>query len=625
MLRSSASPSSRRAPRRALLPAALAAFLVALAIPVGSAWASNSTAVAVSVPNTSDAGPIPNAVVTSVSCPSAGTCTAVGEYQDNIGITHAMTLNYASGTWTSVEMYAPTNAPDYTFSDLNAVSCVSVGNCVAVGDYRVSTIAEESFYAVETSGNWARGVALPVPSDAGSDPAETSFTGVSCVPGGTTCQLLGEYLTSSPLGIVHSAVDTYVFGTGLSGTVQEIAQTSGQDGIGLNSIACTAAASCVAVGAQASAESETAAYSVEASGVWSPAITLQNPNDTSTPEEYLSSISCVSTGNCVTGGDWLSNNGNAYAETYTLSGGSGTSTETWNKPVTLGEPSTLNDPFVDAISCVGSVTECTLSGSLTNNQGELLAATAQMTDGHWGQLAAATAPSGAVPDHELLGISCAAGNECTAVGYYNTGGITGGTEGMGATWVTALPPGPVTSLAVRPQSDTSLHASWQAPADTGSGIGHYEVTTQIVGGSVKDDGPFTPTSATITNLQPGATYRVRVDVVATDGQTSSVAEATVTLPATLPSAVRSTSAVGVVHGLRITWGAPSSTGGSRITSYKVAADCSGTMRTMHVGDATHKVTMAGLPGNVSCVVRVWASNKVGIGPSSAPVIAKTLS
>ena len=52
---------------------------------------------------------------------------------------------------------APNNAQDDTFSDLNSVSCVSVGNCVAVGDYRISTVQTESYYAVETSGLWARG------------------------------------------------------------------------------------------------------------------------------------------------------------------------------------------------------------------------------------------------------------------------------------------------------------------------------------------------------------------------------------------------------------------------------------------------------------------------------------
>jgi hypothetical protein len=529
-----------------------------------------------------------------------------------------MATNEVAGSWTSTPILAPSNAPDYTFSDLNAVSCVSAGNCIGVGDYRISTVQTESYYAVETSGTWARGQELQVPADAGSSPAETTFVGASCTAGGT-CQLLGEYLTSSALGIVHSVVDTYVFGTGITGSPQEISQLSGEDGIALSSISCPSATSCVAVGTQASSESETAVYVAETAGEWGTPTTLENPADTSTPEEYLSSVSCVAVGDCVAAGDWLSNSGNAYGETYTDEAG------VWAQPVAIGEPSTLNNPFVDDISCVGVVTYCTVVGALNDDSGDLLAASAQMTNGHWGQLALATAPVGAVPDHELLSVSCTTGVQCAAVGYYNTPGSTGGTEAMAATWAPALPPGPVTDLSGSAVNDTTVHLSWQAPSDTGSGLGHYEVTSALVGGGGTDDGPFTSTAATISKLQPGGTYKMRVTVVATDGQTSSVVEFTVSVPATKPSITKITHVVGIPAGLKVFWSSPKSTGGSPITSYKLTIKCGGTLRSLHYGGTTHKATVTSLKANTSCTARIAASNKVGAGPPSAPVSGTTLS
>jgi hypothetical protein len=605
--------------RRSVAMASLAATacIATILIPAGAAWAVTPTApVGIQFPLPLAAGPLPDAVSTAVSCSSAGNCSAVGQYQDQIGITQSMATNEVSGSWSATPILAPSNAPDYTFSDLNGVACVSAGNCIGVGDYRISTIQTESYYAVETSGTWARGQELGVPADAGSNPAETTFVSASCTAGGT-CQLLGEYLTSSPLGIVHSVVDTYVFGTGITGSPQEISQLAGENGIALSSISCASATSCVAVGAQASSQSETPVYVQETAGTWGTPTPLQNPNDTSPPEEYLSSVSCVAVGDCVAGGDWLSSSGSAYGETYTEQAG------VWSTPVAIGEPSNLNNPFIDSVSCVGAVTSCTLVGALTDNQGELRAASAQMTNGHWGQLAPATDPAGAIPNNEFLSVSCT-GVQCAAVGYFNTPGTTGGPEAMGASWDPSLPPGPVTGLTGNAVGDSSIHLSWQAPVDTGSGFGHYEVTSALVGGHGSDDGPFAGTSATITSLAPGGTYRMKVTVVATDGQTSTVAEFTVSLPATKPSSVKITRVVGIAGGLKVFWGSPKSTGGSPITSYKVTLNCSGTHRTMHVGGTTHRATFGGLKGNVSCTARVDASNKVGAGPSSAPVTGRTL-
>ena len=525
-----------------------------------------------------------------------------------------MAEDLKAGVWTASPILAPANAPDYTFSDLNAVSCVSVGNCVGVGDYRVSTIQTEGFYVVETAGNWgARGVVLPVPADAQSTPAQTTFISASCVPGGTTCQLLGEYVTSTIPPSIHSVVDTYVFGTGLTGSPKEIGQVSGQDGIALTSISCVTATNCVAVGSQSKSFASEATYVQETAGTWGSPSVLKNPRSPTIPFEFLSSVSCVTAGNCVTVGDYASASANVFAESYTESGGH------WAAAVDIGEPAKLTNPFVDAVSCVTTVTTCTIVGALSDSQGSLRAATAQMTAGHWGQLAPAGVPAGGITDHEMLGVSCTTGVQCTSVGYYNLNTVTGGTEAMAATWTIGTPPGPVTGLHKLNDSTTSATIAWTAPASAGAGIDHYEITATLPGTAPVDKGPASGTSSVVTKLTPGGTYRLKVVTVATDGQTSSPTTLTVELPATVPSAPKITSVVGLPHGLSVSWTPPKSTGGAAIRIYKVATNCAGTVKVVHFAGTARNGHVTGLHAGVSCVVRVAAVNKVGAGPSSAPV------
>jgi|GEM_PF-4610948 len=586
--------------------------IVAVVVPIGVAGATTSTPTGIELPLALNAGPVPNAVATDVSCASAGSCSAVGTYQDTIGIAHAMAFTLSAGTWTSQQILAPVNAPDYTFSDLNAISCFGVGNCVAVGDYKISTIQTESFYAVETSGAWARGLELPVPADAGSSPALTSFQSVSCVVGGS-CQMVGVYLTSG--NEVHSVVDTFSGGT-LSGSPKEFSPVGSNLGIELGAISCSTATTCVAVGAQAGQSAENATYVEDNAGVWGNGVIVANPKDPSNPAEYLASVSCVAPGDCLAAGNWVDKNGNGFSETFTESGGS------WGHAIDIPVSSKFNNPFADSVSCVSSVKSCTVVGGVSDNGGALHAATAQMTNGKWGQFALTGVPFGAITDHELLGVSCTSGVQCTAVGYYNTSGATGGTEAMGATWVTGLPPGTVTGLHGTEVNSHTAHLNWYSPVNIGVGVSHFEITATLVGGATVDEGPIVGLMATVTKLAPGGTYHLGVTTVADDGQTSATAMVTVRIPATKPSAPRITSVTGIPRGLRASWSPPASTGGASISGYKVTMNCGGAVHTVHFSGSARHGSIRGLPAGSTCVVRVYATNRAGVGPSSRPATGR---
>jgi hypothetical protein len=86
------------------------------------------------------------AVVESVSCASAGNCVVGGSYQPGSGSIQAFVDSEVNGTWQSAEQVPGTatlNAGDSAAVD--SVSCGSAGNCSAVGTYTNSSGYVEGF------------------------------------------------------------------------------------------------------------------------------------------------------------------------------------------------------------------------------------------------------------------------------------------------------------------------------------------------------------------------------------------------------------------------------------------------------------------------------------------------
>src|SRR2546426_1060419 len=72
----------------------------------------------------------------SVSCPSAGNCGAVGVYRDGAGHFQGVLLTESAGTWVAgVEATLPAGAATDPSVSLPSVSCASAGNCSAAGSY----------------------------------------------------------------------------------------------------------------------------------------------------------------------------------------------------------------------------------------------------------------------------------------------------------------------------------------------------------------------------------------------------------------------------------------------------------------------------------------------------------
>jgi hypothetical protein len=140
--------------------------------------------------------------VSSVSCRSAGYCTAGGYYLTGFhnGKYQAFVVSEAKGVWGSAGEVPGTGA-------LNAggqvgsvvVSCASAGNCAVAGDYEDKSHHTQAFITGSAGGRWAVAEAIPgsVGLNKGGDASPTS---VSCASV-TSCAVGGFYDATPSFGL----------------------------------------------------------------------------------------------------------------------------------------------------------------------------------------------------------------------------------------------------------------------------------------------------------------------------------------------------------------------------------------------------------------------------------------
>jgi hypothetical protein len=134
----------------------------------------------------------------SVSCASVGNCSAVGSYFGTSNKMHVVLLTETAGHWArGVKAALPVSAgADQEEFGVNSVSCSSAGNCTAAGTYsgpgRDNT---QPLLLTENAGKWARGVGVALPVDA-SAPYQYSWVTVSC-SSAQNCSGVGFYTDNS--------------------------------------------------------------------------------------------------------------------------------------------------------------------------------------------------------------------------------------------------------------------------------------------------------------------------------------------------------------------------------------------------------------------------------------------
>ena len=132
----------------------------------------------------------------SASCASAGNCSAGGFYIDSSGHNQAFVVSQVNGTWhTAIEVPGTAALNQGGFAEIRSVSCATAGNCSAGGNYKDSSGLIQAFVVSQTGGTWH--TAIEVPGTAALNRGGLADIGsVSCAAAGE-CSAGGDYVDSS--------------------------------------------------------------------------------------------------------------------------------------------------------------------------------------------------------------------------------------------------------------------------------------------------------------------------------------------------------------------------------------------------------------------------------------------
>ena len=339
-------------------------LLVALAAAAPAAWASTNanwgTGVEAALPD--NAGPDPEVSLLSVSCTSPGDCTALGNYIDSTGNRQGLLLTQTSGVWgTGVDPVPPTNAGPKLF--LESLSCPSAGNCTAVGFYKDSAGSYEGLLLSETEGTWGTGVEATLPANAAPDP-EAGLEELSC-PSASNCTAIGSYIDSS--GIQQGLLLTEtagVWGTGVEAAIP--ANAASDPEILPEDLSCSSPGNCTAVGNYTTSAGDFEGFLLtETSGTWGTGVEATGPANAEGSRLFLHGVSCPSVGNCSGVGDYFDRSGNNQGLLLSETAG------VWGTGVEATIPANGDskpnvDVFIEGVQCP-SAGNCTAVGHYLAN------------------------------------------------------------------------------------------------------------------------------------------------------------------------------------------------------------------------------------------------------------------
>jgi hypothetical protein len=331
-------------------------------------------------------GPLPRAgagygyLLPGVSCDAATTCAAAGGTQmPGSGATLAEALS--GTTWTQ----QATPDPGSSYNALYGISCASATSCVAVGNYLASSgdhdpLAEAGNPATNS---WSV-QSTPVPAGA---TFTSQLNSVSC-PAASSCEAAGWYENSS--GTDVTLAEKW---NGTVWTVQSTPNPAGASANYLQSISCTTASACTAVGYDTNNSGDTVTLAEAWNGTtWSIQTT---PNPAASPTTQLNGVSCTSASVCTAVGSY-----NASGDTVTLA-------EIWNgttwKIHHPPNPAGTGNAQLASVSCQ-TATACTAVGSYQDSSGNYLTLAETRSGTTW-SIQTTPNPSAAPNNSYLTGVS----------------------------------------------------------------------------------------------------------------------------------------------------------------------------------------------------------------------------
>ena len=320
----------------------------------------------------------------AVSCTAANQCTAVGTSSqitwESQTETMPLAMRWNGSSWS---LQATTHPEQPSASMLEAISCSSSAQCVAVG--------KEGYGPGNFAGYWNGNKWAIVGQEAIAPELGVGSAAVSCAPL-STCMAIGSSAGVSGTWVVHQFSE----GSGYNEEFTEFASPPGAVSVNLRSLSCTSASACVAVGYyEENGEYKTLAETFD--GSWS----IQETPGGGDGHEALRSVSCVSATYCMAVGEA---NAEPFAASWDGEGWSATEPE-------------ASDGGLKSVSC-RSASFCMAVGD--TDEGEIVT---ERWDGEsWSAVETdLESEVEGLAEARLSGVSCTAASSCSAVGSYLVG------------------------------------------------------------------------------------------------------------------------------------------------------------------------------------------------------------
>jgi len=329
------------------------------------------------VPTAAAAAP-ESAWLSSVSCPTATTCFAVGGSDPN---DEAFVMRWADGVWSAVNLPIPGGVDT---ESLQAVSCAAADRCVAIGRARTGSDVRP-FVATWNGVKWTS-TTLAMKAQ------HWTFHGISC-PSASMCIAIGEVYVS----------DRHPFALRKSGSTWALMGAPRTNGSVLDSVSCRTTTSCIAVGRTPKLRP----YIVRWNGNgWS---TMWSPMPPNRRFALLHDVVCPTATRCFAVGNVSGRNGYGFVLSWNGSG--------WSLVARTKTGS--RNSVLSAISCT-SPTNCFATGTESFPDYEYRTIVMRWNGTEWSRRPSPNAGQSTF----LTDVACVSATSCHAAGSWSTPGST---------------------------------------------------------------------------------------------------------------------------------------------------------------------------------------------------------
>ena len=276
----------------------------------------------------------------------------------------------------AVTVHLPLNAGPGT-PIIESASCASATSCTLAGTYSDNTSVDQAMVVSRSGGHWSRAIELQLPANADAGIGGLAES-VSCSRAGS-CVAVGSYRSNGVFEGFTAAESGGVWHQAKQVRLPANAATTG--GASISGVSCTGPGACVLAGNYTDNHGHVRPMvATESKGTWARARELRVPTGASTTGRVLlTSVACPKLGSCAAVGQFDDKSGHARAMAVTESGG------TWHQALQLILPKdAAGVPLVSTVSVgCSSAGNCVAVGSYRTKSSKFVPMSVAESRGAW--------------------------------------------------------------------------------------------------------------------------------------------------------------------------------------------------------------------------------------------------